>query len=84
MIETTLKLVKNNIILVQITQLRLDCLVYWDDLERFGFHCHVPNLDTQVVSGNKIASIGAELDVRNGIHNVGEEAVVACIYSVEA
>lgn len=80
MIKGDFKFVKNRIILVQVTELRLHCIMHWNNLDRLGLHMSVPNLDTQVITGDKVTAILAEPGIGDRPDNVREEAIVTGIY----
>lgn len=71
--ESALKLVKDAIILIQVTQLLLEVLVDVDLLDRLLLVPYIPDLQSQVISGEDVLTVLGEFDIGDGGDDFGEE-----------
>jgi hypothetical protein len=68
-----LKLVKDAVVLVKITQLGPEVVVDVNGLHGLALHIDVPNLQRHIISRENEAPISAEPDIRDGGYDLGEE-----------
>lgn len=78
--EGALKLVKDAVVLVEVAQLVAEMIVDVDGLDGSALHVDVPDLQCEVVTRENVASILAELDIRDRRNNFREERLVAGIF----
>lgn len=68
-----LKLVEDAVVLVQVAQLASKMVVNRNGLQWPVLHVDVPDLQIEVVARQDVSSIVAELDIRDGRDDFGEE-----------
>ena len=61
--ECALKLIKDAVILIKITQLVAQMIVDIDSLNRSALHVDIPNLECQVIARENVTSVLAELHI---------------------
>ena len=71
-----LELVEDAVGLVERAQLAPQVLVHLVRLHRLGVHVQVPHLHRQVVARDQVATVVAELDVRDAADDLREEAAI--------
>mmetsp|Transcript_53387 Transcript_53387/g.88694 ORF Transcript_53387/g.88694 Transcript_53387/m.88694 type:complete len:244 (+) Transcript_53387:241-972(+) len=75
--DLALELVKDAVVLVEIAELGSEVVVDVDDLDGLALHVHVPDLDGEVITGDDVATVAAELAVRDGRDDFREEGARA-------
>lgn len=74
-----LKLVKDAVVLVEVTKLGTQVVVHGNDAKRLAFHVDVPDLDGQVVARDDIPTVPRKAHVRNRRNDLGEKRLVCWV-----
>jgi len=75
-----LKLVKDTITLIQVTQVGTQMLMDVDGGDRLGLHMCVPYFQCEVITAADVTAILGEFDITDGTDNLGEEGFVAHVF----
>lgn len=71
--QVAFKLVENEVALIEVAQFRTQMLVDLDGLHGLALHVDIPNLQGQIVTGEDVSSVAAELTITDGGNNFREE-----------
>ena len=78
--ECAFKFVEDAIVLIQVAQLSAQVIVNLDCPDRSRVHVDVPDLEREIISREHVSPVVAELDVRYGGDNFGEEGSVRGVF----
>ena len=78
--ERALKFVEDTVVLIQVAQLSAKVIVNLDRPNRSRVHVDVPDLEREIIPREHVSPILAELDVRYGGDNFGEEGSVRGVF----
>jgi len=78
--ECALKFVEDAVVLIQVAQLSAQVVVNLDRPDRSRVHVDVPDLEREIIPREHVSPVVAELDVRYGGDDFGEEGSVRGVF----